>query len=238
MCDPLNDDAAKPVGYPRRVRSFVRRGGRLTSSQQRALDDYYPVFGVPPGPEPIDLLALFGREAPLWLEVGIGNGDALVAMAAAQPDKNFLGIEVHRAGIGHCLFEINRLGLTNVRLIEQDAVEVLNQRLAEACVDRFLLFFPDPWHKKRHNKRRIVSDAFAQTVSRLLVDGGGWHLATDWEDYAHHMVQVLDASADFSNCAGADGPWSERPDYRPYTRFERRGQRLGHGVWDMFYQKQ
>lgn len=237
MRKPIVDDSGQVVGHPRRIRSFVRRGGRLTTSQQKALDDHYPVFGVQPSLEGINLKELFGREAPLWLEVGIGNGDALVAMAAAQPDKNFLGIEVHRAGVGHCLFEINRLGLTNVRLIEQDAVEVLSQRLPEDCVERFLLFFPDPWHKKKHKKRRIVSSEFAQRVSRLLVDGGVWHLATDWEDYALHMVKVLEAEHVFRNMAGEEGPWSPRPDYRPYTRFERRGQRLGHGVWDLFYQK-
>ncbi len=235
MCDSIFDASGKEIGHPRRIRSFVRRGGRLTTSQQKALDDFYPVFGVQPGTDPIDLKNLFGREAPLWLEVGIGNGDALVAMAAAQPDKNFLGIEVHRAGVGHCLFEVNRLGLTNVRVIEQDAVEVLGQRLPESCVDRFLLFFPDPWHKKKHKKRRIVSHAFAQTVKRLLVDEGVWHLATDWEDYASHMVEVLDAESCFENMAGESGPWSPRPEYRPYTRFERRGERLGHGVWDLFY---
>ena len=235
--EPIFDESGKEIGHPRRVRSFVRRGGRLTTSQQKALDDFYPVFGIKQGMEAIDPVALFGRDAPLWLEVGIGNGDALVAMAAAQPEKNFLGIEVHRAGVGHCLFEVNRLGLSNVRVIEQDAIEVLNKRLPESCVDRFLLFFPDPWHKKRHNKRRIVSHIFAQTVSRLLVDEGVWHLATDWEDYAHHMVEVLEAETCFRNMAEADGPWSSRPDYRPYTRFEKRGVRLGHGVWDMFYKK-
>ncbi|MGB0865322.1 MAG: tRNA (guanosine(46)-N7)-methyltransferase TrmB, partial [Granulosicoccaceae bacterium] len=219
MCDPIFNDAGEEVGHPRRIRSFVRRGGRLTTSQQKALDECYPVFGVKPGLEPIDPVALFGRDAPLWVEVGIGNGDALVAMAAAHPEKNFLGIEVHRAGVGHCLFEVNRLGLNNVRLIEQDAIEVLNQRLPEACVDRFLLFFPDPWHKKRHKKRRIVSAVFAQTVSRLLQDNGIWHLATDWEDYAHHMVDVLAAEPSFRNMAGEQGPWSPRPQYRPYTRF-------------------
>ncbi len=237
MHDPLNDDGEQPVSYPRRILSFVRRGGRLTASQQRALDEFYPVFGVAPSQDPIDLGTLFGREAPLWVEVGIGNGDALVAMAAAQPEVNFLGIEVHRAGVGHCLFEIDRLGLSNVRLIEQDAVEVLNLRLPASCVDRFLLFFPDPWHKKRHNKRRIVSPVFAQSVLRLLRDKGIWHLATDWEDYAHHMARVLSAECGFENMAGTAGPWSPRPDYRPFTRFERRGERLGHGVWDMFYQK-
>lgn len=236
MCEPIFDDNGKEVGHPRRIRSFVRRGGRLTASQQHALDEYYPVFGVSAGSGPIDLVSLYGRDAPLWLEVGIGNGDALVSMAAAHPDKNFLGIEVHRAGVGHCLFEINRLGLTNVRVIEQDAIEVLSQRLPVDCVERFLLFFPDPWHKKKHRKRRIVSHTFAQTVKRLLIKNGVWHLATDWEDYAHHMVQVIDAEAGFRNMAGESGPWSERPSYRPYTRFERRGERLGHGVWDLFYQ--
>lgn len=237
MHDPIFDADGQEVGHPRRIRSFVRRGGRLTTSQQKALDDFYPVFGVEPGLEPIDPAALFGREAPLWLEVGIGNGDALVAMASAQPETNFLGVEVHRAGVGHCLFEVNRLGLRNVRVIEQDAIEVLNQRLPAACVERFLLFFPDPWHKKRHNKRRIVNPAFARTVVRLLRQGGVWHLATDWEDYARQMVEVLEADPDLRNQAGEQGPWSPRPDYRPFTRFERRGERLGHGVWDLFYQK-
>jgi len=236
MSKPIVDGSDQEVGFPRRIRSFVRRGGRLTSSQQKALDDHYPVFGIEVSDTPIDLESVFGRSAPLWIEVGIGNGDALVSMAAAHPEKNFLGIEVHRAGVGHCLFEVDRLGLSNVRVIEQDAIEVLNQRLPASCAERFLLFFPDPWHKKRHNKRRIVSPAFAETISRILSADGVWHLATDWEDYANHMVEVLEAQPFFRNLASDQFPWSAQPSYRPSTRFERRGERLGHGVWDMLYQ--
>ncbi len=224
-----------PQNY-RRIRSFVRREGRLTKAQQRALDELFPRYGVTREDGRLDFAALFGRVAPVTLEIGFGNGAALLAMAQAAPGENFFGIEVHRPGVGNLLLQMEKAGVENIRVSRDDAVEVLETQIPDASLARVCLFFPDPWHKKRHHKRRIVQPDFVQTVRRTLEPGGTFHLVTDWEDYAQHMLAVLDAAEGFENTAGPGG-FIPRPASRPRTRFEVRGERLGHGVWDLLYRR-
>jgi tRNA (guanine-N7-)-methyltransferase len=225
--------ATPPDGAaPRRtVRSFVRRAGRLTPAQARALADHWPRFGVDFAPVPVDFAELFGREAPRVLEIGFGNGDALAAMAAAAPGTDFLGVEVHPPGVGHCLLRLAALGLTNVRVSRHDALEVLGQQVPPASLAGVNLFFPDPWPKKRHHKRRIVQPAFVALVADRLRPGGVFHVATDWPDYAEHIAAVVAASGRFDAGAGGPGP------ARPRTRFEARGERLGLPVWEAHYRR-
>lgn len=220
--------------HHRRIRSFVRREGRMTPSQQRALDTLLPRYGITATDHPLDLDSVFGRHAPRTLEIGFGNGESLAAMAQAAPDDDFIGIEVHRPGVGHLLLRLEEKALTNVRVISDDAVEVLQHSIPDAGLSRLLLFFPDPWPKKKHHKRRIVQPGFVELVARKLVAGGTFHMATDWQNYAEHMLEVMEASTLFTNAAGA-GRFSPKPAYRPETKFERRGARLGHGVWDLVY---
>ena len=222
--------------YLRSIRSFVRREGRLTKGQQRALTELWPRFGVDNEPGLIDLPALFGRDNPKVLEIGFGNGKSLAEMAANFPDSDYLGIEVHRPGVGSLLLLVEEQELSNVRVICDDAVEVLKQRIADASLNRVQLFFPDPWHKKRHHKRRILQPEFAELIWQKLKPGGVFHLATDWEDYAEQMMAVMSAAPGYENQAGK-GQFSPRPDSRPLTKFEQRGQRLGHGVWDLLFQR-
>jgi tRNA (guanine-N7-)-methyltransferase len=219
----------------RKIRSFVRREGRLTRGQQHALQVLWPRYGLETS-APLDLDAVFGRSAPRTLEIGFGNGDTLLTLAAEQPQTDFIGIEVHRPGVGRLLHELQSRALGNVRVIREDAVPVLKDCLPDNSLDRLLLFFPDPWHKKRHHKRRIVQPEFVELLARKIKPGGILHTATDWENYAGHMLAVLGESTAFRNCAG-DGNFSARPDYRPTTRFELRGQRLGHGVWDILFER-
>jgi tRNA (guanine-N7-)-methyltransferase len=226
-----------PATPPRRpVRSFVRREGRFTAAQRRAMDDLLPKYGIPDGDDLIDPAVLFGRIAPMHLEIGFGNGDALAAMARAHPDINFLGIDVHRPGVGALLQRLESEEISNVRVIAADAVEVLNRRIPDQSLDAVYLFFPDPWPKLRHHKRRLVQSGFAALLRHKLRVGGFWHLATDWEDYARHMLTVLSDADGFENVAGP-GQFSPRPESRPLTRFERRGQKLGHGVWDLVFRR-
>jgi len=231
----VNDTASTPSAERMRpVRSFVLREGRLTQAQQRALDVLWPRFGIDHPGGRLDLDAAFGRAAPIWLEIGFGNGEALLAMAQARPEVNFLGIEVHRPGIGHLLNGLEAAGLDNVRVVRGDAAEVLRDRLPPGSLARALVFFPDPWPKKRHHKRRLVQPAFLDSLARALVTGGHVHLATDWEDYAEHMRAVLDAAEAFENTTTG---WAERPAYRPRTRFEARGENKGHIVHDLIYRR-
>jgi tRNA (guanine-N7-)-methyltransferase len=220
----------------RRVRSFVRREGRLTRGQQRALDEGLPRFGIPAGEAPIDFAGLFGRRAPVTLEIGFGNGESLAQQAQAQPERNFIGIEVHRPGVGHLLGEIERRGLDNVRVLVEDAVGVLEQRIPPSSLDAVQIFFPDPWHKKRHHKRRLVQPAFLRLVASRLKPGGRLHLATDWAEYGEHMSAALAETRDVFEPEGVQ-PLESRPAHRPETRFERRGQRLGHAVLDFLYRR-
>ncbi len=230
------NDSEKNAPQRRVIRSFVRREGRLTPGQQRALERLWPRYGVEAEGEVLDLDALFGRSAPKVLEIGFGMGDALAAMALAQPECDFIGIEVHRPGVGRLLARLEEQGSENVRLFCHDAVEVLERRIPDAGLDRVLIFFPDPWHKKRHHKRRLVQPPFVALLRRKLRPGGVLHLATDWEDYAEQMMAVVSADGGFRNQAG-EGNYAPRPDYRPVTKFERRGQRLGHGIWDLLFER-
>ena len=219
----------------REIRSFVRREGRITPGQKRALEQLWHRYGLEPGHR-IDPVQIFNREAPLTLEIGFGNGESLATMAAQAQETDFIGIEVHRPGVGHLLQELDRQALNNVRVFNEDAIKVLRDCLPDGCLDRLLLFFPDPWHKKRHHKRRIVRLEFIELLAQKLKPGGILHMATDWENYAEHMLEVMEQSADFRNSAGA-GQYSEKPGYRPVTKFERRGRKLGHGVWDLLFER-
>jgi tRNA (guanine-N7-)-methyltransferase len=219
----------------RRIRSFVRREGRLTPGQQRALVELWPRYGLS-AERRLKLANVFGRLAPTTLEIGFGNGDSLAEMAAQEPESDFVGIEVHRPGVGRLLNQIKQRELTNVRIFCHDAVEVLRDCIDDHSLDRVLLFFPDPWPKKKHHKRRILQPDFIQLVARKLKQGGRFHMATDWQPYAEHMMEVMQASSLFTNIAG-EGRYSPRPAYRPVTKFEQRGQRLGHNVWDLIFQR-
>jgi tRNA (guanine-N7-)-methyltransferase len=227
--------AATAGKFLRQVKSYVRREGRLTAGQQRALELLWPRFGIDFGDQLLDLDKLFGRRADKILEIGFGNGDSLWQMASANPDRDYLGIEVHRPGVGHLLHRVEQSGISNVRVMCHDAVEILQQQIADHSLDRVQLFFPDPWHKKKHHKRRILQPAFADLVAKKLTSGGIFHLATDWEHYAQHMLQVLNGHPRFVNLSASDD-YVERPEERPLTKFEQRGHRLGHGVWDLLYQ--
>jgi tRNA (guanine-N7-)-methyltransferase len=219
----------------RRIRSFVRREGRLTPGQQRALDDLWPRYGLTVG-QHFSARKIFDRNAPLTLEIGFGNGASLAEMAAADPQNDFIGIEVHRPGVGHLLMELESRELQNVRIYCHDAVEVLQQQFSDASLDRVLLLFPDPWPKTRHHKRRIVQPDFIALVASKLKSGGYLHMATDWEPYARHMLAVMKTSAAFQNTAGND-EFVARPAYRPATKFEKRGRRLGHPLRDLIFQR-
>lgn len=224
------------VEHRRTIKSFVLRQGRLTKGQETAMEALWPVFGVNVGDDLLDLPALFGRTAPITLEIGFGNGESLWQMAHAAPQRDFLGIEVHAPGVGHLLKRIDETGLTNIRVMNTDAVEILQKRISRASLDRVQLFFPDPWHKKKHHKRRIVQTEFVDLIAKSLCQGGVLHMATDWENYAEHMAMVMQDRSDFRNMA-EQPPYSPRPDERPLTKFENRGLRLGHGVWDLLYQR-
>ena len=220
----------------RRVRSFVLRQGRFTAAQQRAFDELWPRFGLDYAGEPRDFDTAFGRTAPRVLEIGFGNGEALRFAAQQDPSRNHIGIEVHAPGVGRLLNALAEDGSDHVRLYHHDAVEVLRNEVADASLDEIRIYFPDPWHKKRHNKRRLVQPEFAALLVRKLAPGGRLHLATDWHDYAEQMWDVLDATPGLVNRAGPRGS-VPRPDWRPQTHFETRGQKLGHGVWDLLYDR-
>jgi tRNA (guanine-N7-)-methyltransferase len=220
----------------RPIRSYVLREGRLTAGQERAFAELWPRWGVEYTGASLDLSVLFGNDRPVWLEIGFGNGDSLAALAERNPDRNYLGIEVHRPGVGHLLLRLEARALGNVRVLRHDAVEVLSRSLAPASLAGAFLFFPDPWHKRRHHKRRILQPSFVELLARAIRPGGLFHAATDWEDYAQQMLAVLEASPAFENVAGP-GAFSPRPEERPLTRFEQRGQRLGHGVWDLLFRR-
>jgi tRNA (guanine-N7-)-methyltransferase len=207
----------------------VRRAGRLTVAQERALAELWPRYGLDFTPQPLDLDQVFGRRAPRIVEIGFGNGEALATMAAASPDEDFIGIEVHEPGVGHCLLRIEALELANVRLVRHDAIEVLQRQLAPGSLAGVHLFFPDPWPKKRHHKRRIVQPDFVALVADRLAAGGILHVATDWPEYADHIAAVVAASGRFSPADPASG--------RPRTRFQARGERLGHPIWDARYRR-
>jgi tRNA (guanine-N7-)-methyltransferase len=228
--------AENPQHPHRPVRSFVLRQGRLTPGQQRALDTGWQRYGIDFSDTLLDFDTIFGRAAPLTLEIGFGNGESLLEQAIDHPERNFLGIEVHTPGVGHLLHGIDQAGISNLRVIRHDAVEVLNKQIPENSLDRVQLFFPDPWHKKRHQKRRILQDNFVEVIRKHLRIGGQFHMATDWENYAEQMLAVMAQNPHFFNTAG-EARFVSPAGLRPQTKFERRGLRLGHGVWDMVYQR-
>jgi tRNA (guanine-N7-)-methyltransferase len=222
--------------HPRSIRSFVTRSGRITEAQQRALAQLWPKYGIEFAPEPLEARALYRRDAPRTLEIGFGNGENLAALARAHPERDFLGVEVHRPGIGRLLLALESQQLANVRLICHDAVEVLAQQIAPQWLQEMLIFFPDPWPKKRHHKRRLVQRAFAELAAERLAVGGVLRVATDWQPYALEMLATLAGVAQLQNLA-ADGTFVARPVERQPTRFERRGARLGHEVWDLAFRR-
>lgn len=208
----------------------------MTEAQESAFARWWPDYGLSLHDGLIRPPELFERRAPLAVEVGFGMGDSLLAMAQAEPERDFIGIEVHPPGVGRLINEAGKLGLRNLRVYLADANDVLDDCIPDACADRFQLYFPDPWHKKKHSKRRIVQSDFASKVARILNPGGVFHLATDWEHYAQHMMEVMSAQENFKNLAG-EFCFSERPPHRPITKFEQRGVGLGHGIWDLLFEK-
>lgn len=236
MSDIEQAPAEENPRHMRAIKSFVMRAGRMTEGQQRGFDLGLPKFGLELSDGMQDFDAVFGRQAPRTFEIGFGMGHSTLEMAAAAPEQDFIGVEVHRPGVGALLNGVMTQNLTNLRVYSCDALEVLRQCVPDASLDRVLLFFPDPWHKARHNKRRIVQPAFAELVRQKLKVGGVLHMATDWEPYAEYMLEVMNVAPGYRNLA-ADGRCVERPAERPVTKFERRGERLGHGVWDLKFER-
>lgn len=233
-----SDKTAQSAGVTTRrgVRSFVIRQGRMTEGQKKAYERSWPQYGLTREQGVIDPRVVFGREAPLNLEIGFGMGHSLATMAAAAPEQDFIGVEVHLPGVGALLKSADDQGLENLRIYAIDANDVIDLCLPDACLDRVMIFFPDPWHKKRHHKRRLIQHEFVQRIRHKLRVGGILHLATDWENYAEHMLEVMNESEGFENTRSGGG-YSPRPEDRPITKFEKRGERLGHGVWDLLYRR-
>jgi tRNA (guanine-N7-)-methyltransferase len=224
------------VEHPRSIRSFVTRGGRITEAQQRALEGLWPRYGIEFQATPLDFSATFGRQASVTVEIGFGNGENLATLAAHQPERDYLGIEVHRPGVGRLLLALQQQRLSNVRVICHDAVEVLAQQIALQSLDEMLILFPDPWPKKRHHKRRLIQPPFVELVAARLRPGGVLRFATDWQPYANAALEVFSGSPQLHNLS-PDGTFVPRPPGRQPTRFEKRGERLGHAVWDMCFAK-
>lgn len=209
----------------------------MTRGQQRAYDLLWPELGLAYQEQPIDPATLFGNPNPVYLEIGFGNGESLAEMARQSPQRNFIGIEVHPPGVGHLLIKLAEFGCSNVRLCQHDAVEVLRQMIPDASLQGVFLFFPDPWHKKRHHKRRIVQAEFLVLLARKIRSGGFFHAATDWENYAEHMLQALQGLPELFRNLSPQGDFVPRPEERPLTKFEQRGLQLGHGVWDLVFER-
>ncbi|WP_416695751.1 tRNA (guanosine(46)-N7)-methyltransferase TrmB [Candidatus Pseudothioglobus sp. Uisw_050_01] len=222
------------VKYLRKIQSFVRRSGRISKAQSIGLNELWHDYGVDLNEKKLDFNKLFLSKNNVTLEVGFGNGDSLLEMAIDQPNQNFLGIEVYEAGVGRLINEANKNKLSNLKIIKDDAVEALTNNILDDSISHFQLFFPDPWHKKKHHKRRIVQISFLDLLSNKLKKDGIVHIATDWENYAEHIMELLESHSHFKNCAGVH-MYSLRPKNRPLTKFENRGQKLGHGVWDIIF---
>ena len=234
-----SEEEARAAGvHISKVKSFVKREGRLTNAQARAIEVNWPSKGLSIEQGMLNFEEVFARTAPTVLEIGFGMGKSLVEMAAAAPTNNFIGIEVHRPGVGACLAAAEEAGIENLRVYEHDAVEVLAQSIPDSSLHRLQLYFPDPWHKTRHHKRRIVQPDFVQNLRAKLAIEGTFHMATDWEHYAEYMMEVMTQAQGFENTS-SEGPaaYVPRPDYRPITKFEVRGQKLGHGVWDLIFKR-
>jgi tRNA (guanine-N7-)-methyltransferase len=238
MTDNKSDDGHnKPLFYDptdHRIRSFVTRAGRLSTAQARSIEELGPQFFIPYAKAPLDVDLAFGRSAPTIFEIGFGMGETTAKIAAGMPEKNFIGVEVHTPGVGSLLKQIGEQGLTNLRIIQHDAFEVLTNMIAPASLAGVHVFFPDPWHKARHNKRRLIQPPLVALLSSRIKTGGYLHCATDWQEYAEQMLEVLSAEPTLRNTADGYAP---RPDYRPVTKFENRGIKLGHGVWDLVFEK-
>lgn len=228
------DQAPHGIAHPRSIRSFVMRAGRTTEGQARALSELGPKFVLPFTPQLLDLEATFGRKAPVVFEIGFGMGDATAKIAELLPDTDFIGCEVHEPGVGALLKQVGERGLTNLRIVQDDAVEVLKHMVPKESLAGMHIFFPDPWHKKKHNKRRLIQPGFVAEIVKHLAPGGYLHCATDWEPYAQQMLEVLSAEPALVNTAEG---YAEKPAYRPLTKFENRGLRLGHGVWDLVFRR-
>ncbi|MEI7457672.1 MAG: tRNA (guanosine(46)-N7)-methyltransferase TrmB [Nitrosomonadales bacterium] len=218
----------------RHIRSFVLRQGRVTVAQQRAVDTLQPVFGIPYAAQPLDLNDSFGRIAPKILEIGFGMGDSTASIAQENPQNDYLCLEVHTPGVGNLFKVMGEQNISNIRIIQHDAVEVLRDMIGDGTLDGVHIFFPDPWHKARHNKRRLIQTPFIEKLMKKLKPGGYIHVATDWENYAQQLLQVLSDEPLLANTAADYAP---RPDYRPLTKFEKRGLNLGHGVWDLVFRR-
>ena len=229
--------ASKPLFFDpseRRIRSFVTRAGRVSTGQEKALAEFAPRFCISYSPDILDLEHAFGRTAPTILEIGFGMGETTARFAAGRADKNCLGVEVHTPGVGSLLKLIGEQELQNVRIIQHDAFEVVTNMIAPGSLGGVHIFFPDPWHKARHHKRRLIQSPFVKLLASRIAQGGYLHCATDWEEYAQQMLEVLGAETSLENTASG---YAQRPDYRPVTKFENRGLRLGHGVWDLVFRK-
>ena len=229
-------EAAESGVYMRKIQSFVKREGRLTGGQAKAIEQHWPTMGLEHQNGLLNMAEVFGRVAPIVLEIGFGMGKSLVEMAKNEADKDFIGIEVHTPGVGACLSDAAEQGVTNLRVYDHDAVAILADCIGDNSLARMQLFFPDPWHKKRHHKRRIVQPEFVQKLRSKLAIGGVFHMATDWENYAEHMLEVMSQAPGFKNLSST-GDYVPRPEQRPLTKFEQRGHRLGHGVWDLMFEK-
>ncbi len=222
------------VAFPKTIKSYVRRAGRTTTGQAKAFEDLGPRFLLNYRAEPLDATAAFGRNAPLILEIGFGMGEATAHIARVRPADNFLCCEVHEPGVGALLKRIGEQDISNIRILQHDAVEVIDHMLAPGSLDGIHIFFPDPWHKKKHNKRRLIQSPLVAKLAARLKPGGYLHCATDWQPYAEQMLEVLGQEPLLANTAEGYAP---QPDYRPLTKFENRGLRLGHGVWDIVFKR-
>lgn len=238
---PAQDQAAAPQGqapegvaYPKTIKSYVRRAGRTTTGQAKAFEELGPRFLLQYHKAPLDAAAAYGREGKLILEIGFGMGEATAHIARVRPDDNFLCCEVHEPGVGALLKRIGEQEIENIRILQHDAVEVIDNMLPEASIDGVHIFFPDPWHKKKHNKRRLIQSPLIAKLAARIKPGGYIHCATDWEPYAVQILEVLNAEPTLQNTADS---YAEKPDYRPLTKFENRGIRLGHGVWDLVFRR-
>ncbi len=230
------EEAEESGKYIRKVRSFVKREGRLTKGQERALTLFWEEMGLNHENGLLNFSTLFGNDNPVTLEIGFGMGKSLVEMAKNTPDKNFIGVEVHRPGVGACIALAEEQGVKNLKVFEHDAIEVLADCIADQSLATVQLFFPDPWHKKKHHKRRIVQASFVESIRQKLMVGGVFHMATDWENYAECMLEDMNTANGYRNLSETKD-YIPRPDSRPLTKFEQRGHRLGHGVWDIQFQR-
>ncbi|WP_396587997.1 tRNA (guanosine(46)-N7)-methyltransferase TrmB [Bermanella sp. R86510] len=230
------EQAPQDLPFAKRIKSFVVRAGRISPAHRVLYNEQFAQFGLTIDDGLLDYEKAFANQNPVVLEIGFGMGKSLLEMAEANPNLNYIGIEVHTPGVARLLREANEKGLTNIRVYEHDAIEVLDQCIADASLQSLQLYFPDPWHKKRHHKRRIVQPEFAQTVRKKIKVGGTFHMATDWENYAEHMLEVMEVQPGYENLAGKN-QYHPRPDFRPLTKFEVRGENKGHGVWDLIYKR-